>query len=658
MQLRDVVSVAPRYARAINLERDAGSEVGLHGYVLTTTAEAMLRRVVQSFVDPGRHRAWTLTGPYGSGKSAFLLFLASLLGPASAPGGRFARRLFAEQQPGLFGEARSRRVLSAEGFAPVLVSGSPASIIQSLADSACRDLRSLWAVGRPSAAYRELEHLRQAGGSIAPRQLVRSFVNIAEAVSESSKARGLLIVVDELGRFLEHAAHSARAEEVFVLQELAESTAVSTSPSILLVTVLHQAFEHYVSSLRPGDRQEWAKIQGRFDDVAFQEPPDQVLALIGHAIQHDTSASSRALRKHARAQASRAVELELVPNRRGDTDYVRILESCAPLHPLVALSLARLCRKFGQNQRSLFSFLTSREPHGFASFLDRPFDNHAPAFYSLPELYDYAVETFGSALSVGIGASRWAEAQTAVERAAAFPLDEIRLVKSIGLLSALGAHGHFKAGSAVLAFSASGSASSVKNSLDSLLRQSIIVERKHSGTFGLWEGSDVDLDERFSEALRRLPGVGALARRANQQWRPRPLVAKRHSYQTGTLRYCEVLFADQASLTDLLQRPLEGDAVLLYALPSTAAEREGLVAMATTSAIRDRGDVIVAVPENAEAFLAAVRQLEGLRWVQAHTPQLENDAVARRELRSRIGLAEASLQARAASSLFSRTTGC
>ena len=44
------------------------------GYVLTVTARETLRRVIAALEDESTSKAWTLTGPYGSGKSAFALF--------------------------------------------------------------------------------------------------------------------------------------------------------------------------------------------------------------------------------------------------------------------------------------------------------------------------------------------------------------------------------------------------------------------------------------------------------------------------------------------------------------------------------------------------------------------------------------------------------
>jgi hypothetical protein len=448
------------------------------------------------------------------------------------------------------------------------------------------------------------------------------------------------LVIDELGKFLEHTVHSRGAEDLFVLQELAEASAKPKEPTLLLVTVLHQAFENYAAVLRPRDRQEWEKIQGRFEDFAFQEPAHQVLQLIANAIQLTRVPEAKALRQQARRRADRAFELGLAPHGFGKKQFVDTLEACAPLHPLVVLCLARLCRKFGQNQRSLFSFLTSREPHGLGTFLERPVGSTGSACFRLAELHDYVAEAFGSALSVGDAAGRWAEGEAALDRGRGLPPKALRLLKTIALLSAVGTDGKLKASLPILGFAESDASHESKQALDTLLSESIAVERKHIGTIALWEGSDVDIDERIREAARRTPSTGNLAKRANEHWTPRALVAKRHSYEKGTLRYFKAAFVDVTNLRSVIEAPTDADGVVLFALPSDAAERDELVALARTSEIRDRLDVIVGIPEDPSPLVDAVRELELLCWVQSHTPELQSDAVARRELRSRITVAE------------------
>ena len=60
---------------------------------------------------------------------------------------------------------------------------------------------------------------------------------------------GLLLVVDELGKFLEYAAQNPVHDDLFVLQSLAEFAARSDQTPLLMLTILHQAFERYAQRL-------------------------------------------------------------------------------------------------------------------------------------------------------------------------------------------------------------------------------------------------------------------------------------------------------------------------------------------------------------------------------------------------------------------------
>ena len=75
---------------------------------------------------------------------------------------------------------------------------------------------------------------------------------------------GLLLVVDELGKFLEYAAQNPAHDDLFVLQSLAEFAARSAQTPLLMLTILHQAFERYAQRLATSQREEWAKGAGAF----------------------------------------------------------------------------------------------------------------------------------------------------------------------------------------------------------------------------------------------------------------------------------------------------------------------------------------------------------------------------------------------------------
>ena len=71
---------------------------------------------------------------------------------------------------------------------------------------------------------------------------------------------------------------------MFVLQTLAEFADRSAKTPLFLMTILHQAFELYAERAGKSQQEEWAKVQGRFEDIAFLESTEQVLRLVGTAL--------------------------------------------------------------------------------------------------------------------------------------------------------------------------------------------------------------------------------------------------------------------------------------------------------------------------------------------------------------------------------------
>jgi hypothetical protein len=75
--LADFFSVKRRYSRSVNLERDLELPDTVQGYILTERSIDALRRIL-SGLGESNNNAWTLTSVYGTGKSAFAHYIASL----------------------------------------------------------------------------------------------------------------------------------------------------------------------------------------------------------------------------------------------------------------------------------------------------------------------------------------------------------------------------------------------------------------------------------------------------------------------------------------------------------------------------------------------------------------------------------------------------
>ena len=470
--------------------------------------------------------------------------------------------------------------------------------------------------------------------------------SLFESATHQIKAEGgagLLLIVDELGKFLEYAAQNPADGDLFVLQSLAEFAARSDQTPLLMLTILHQAFEQYAQRLATSQREEWAKVQGRFEDVSFVEPTEQVIRLIGSAIERIATVEKPNL--------SVAVDLGLTPHRLDTNEFMSLLENCLPLHPTVALIASSLFRRFAQNERSLFALLNSSEPHGFQDFLtNQTYDGRILPTFRLSNLYDYIYNALGSSLYTSREGTKWAEIESAIEQLPDPSLMTVKLIKTIGLLGIVGEVSvNLKASKALLRYALDNgteafhdeTAESFESALAMLEQRSIVIYRRYNDAYALWEGSDINIEERLRDAAAQLDPNLRLPTALSTLMQPQPLIARRHLFVTGTLRYFAVRYTDLEGFDTDLQMPSdEADGLVLYTLPTSDLEVEQLVKKATEASVAAREEVLIAIPEAIGFLRDAVLELWCLGWVEENTPELAGDATARRELRARRAEAE------------------
>ena len=130
-----------------------------------------------------------------------------------------------------------------EGFLRVLVTGSPAPMSRALLAAIHERADELFSArrGRKPAVLGDIVKL--LGGS---EILVADFINcVKQLQSALTKAgySGIVIVIDELGKFLEYEARHYGANDIFLLQALAEHACAGSDCNLLLFVTLHQSFE-------------------------------------------------------------------------------------------------------------------------------------------------------------------------------------------------------------------------------------------------------------------------------------------------------------------------------------------------------------------------------------------------------------------------------
>ncbi|MBB1249146.1 ATP-binding protein [Rhizobium sp. G21] len=614
--LADVVRVERRFALSARLDSDLSGTPPLTGYVLQPSVRKSLETMVASIYDGGQ-RAFTWTGPYGGGKSCAALLVANLV--AGAPEQRvIARTIAGPELTSQFGRAFTEE----DGnWAVLALTGRRANLAKDLAMAAAN------AFNWPKATRSEAES--------DDRSL------ISQLETEAKRRGGLLLIIDELGKFFEHAI--AEAGDLHMLQDLAER-ANRSGGKLVIIGVLHQSFEQYASKLNRTARDEWAKVQGRFQNVPFVAQADEVAALLARAITVDKipSFADDLARKTAEAVAARR---PVDPDSLADT-----LRQAWPLHPITALLLGPVSRqRFAQNERSVFGFLSSAEPYGFQAHLMATELGAAETLFRPDQLWDYLVANFGSALSVGPDGARMTLAMEAIERAALRNELCARLTKAAALIE------FFRNGSGLAVSDdflrlcmPTTSALEVDAALSELVSRAILIKQPRLGGYALFAGSDFDLDEAMrlasekleADALTDLPGRLGIG----------PIAAKRHYFQTGALRTFDVLlqFGEHVpkecedwarSIANALsKRKQRTSGALILLLPDayTFEAKPEHAAQVLGKALEDAGVLAaVAIAKNIFMLREHATDLYAVDRIEASHPQLEGDRIARRELSAR-----------------------
>ncbi len=641
--LRSIIQIKQSGLRSVNVEQDISSKTILEGYVLTAQARSSLSRMLDRFEGNTASRSWTLTGPYGSGKSFFGLFLMNLMGKSQFAHQKVMKQIRSIDAPL---SDQVKHVLnhgSTEGLLPVPISGYRASLQECLKHGLKQSLKHFEKDGQIKPLLHELDNWTSETES---RAIIRWIKLLIEKISQKKYGYlGMLLVFDEMGKPLEFASAHPDQTDIYLLQELAEFANRSGDTPFVFVGILHQAFEHYATFLDLKTQREWSKVQGRFEDIAFQEPPAQQMHLLINAIDHQNPNILKKLIPTLKANALDSSKSGWRPPTMKNSEFVELVQQAYPFHPTSLVAMPYFFRRLAQNERSMFAYLASHEPAGFQEFLD---SNQIGVFLRLPELFDYLSINFQGRLYTSGRGRAITEAMERLSSATNLTTLEIRILKTIGMLNWLTENSHLEANeSCILSAMRAPDCNdrNIRKALENLQSRSLIVYRRYNRTYNIWQGSDVDIEDRLQQAQQQLSGAFSLAEAVQKYLSPRPVVARRHSFVKGTLRYFEVRYVDSYIRDQVTLEPAAGASGLVFlCLPANPSENKGFTQWAKSDLISGREDIVVGIAEHTSRLSELLHELRLLHWVKEHTPELRDDSVARRELRTRINAIETLIQ--------------
>lgn len=613
--LNERIRIARRYLRSVRIDTDLGDATALDGFVCPQSSAELLLTMAQHVSQTGQG-AFTWTGPYGGGKSSLVVAFAALLNGDAA---------LQKQAASIFGRKLAGALL--KSLPPGTKGWRAVPVVGRRDDPVCAIGEALNASGIVP---------RKPRGGWTETRLLSALTEAA--AKDTNKHGGLILFIDEMGKFLEAAAQDGT--DIYVFQQLAEAAARSNG-RLIIVGILHQAFEEYAHRLSHEMRDEWAKIQGRFIDLAVNVAGDEQIDLISRAIESD-------YRPKEPGPLAQAVAGFVRRERPADAERLAlILESCWPLHPVVACLLGPMSRRrFGQNQRSIFGFLNSAEPYGFQDFLRRA---GGKELYGPDRLWDYLRANLEPSILASPDGHRWALAAEALERCEAIGGDalHLRLLKTIAVIDLFKERSGLVASFGMLqACLPDVSDSALRKALSQLNDWSFTIFKKFLDAHAIFAGSDFDIDQAVQTALEDIDEIDFAALKALAGLQP--VLAKRHYHDTGALRWFDVNLTPLRDLAEVAAhyKPENGTVgQFLLAIPTDGETDEQAAALCREAArYSDDWDIVTGVSKRAWAIVTLARELIALENVRNDHPELAGDAVARREVEARLAALQGQLE--------------
>ena len=397
-------------------------------------------------------------------------------------------------------------------------------------------------------------------------------MNIAnEAIKD--KYRGIVLIFDEFGRYVEDYGESLKVKAI---QDLAEYCDHSDNNNYLIL-VSHKQLSLYTGKMKKSVSEEWKKVEGRFKATSINIKYDQCLSLIGNIIPKNDLHWQPFKKKYEEnlyelyTQAWDFKGFMLPPESEEQNPF----EDGYPLHPITLFALDRLSKKVAQNERTFFTYLAGDEDHTlFAQLMD--LDLSEFHFIGLDSLYDYFefnIKSFKTDESYEI----YKKLQYALNKLGSDDDGyQTRILKTIAVINIISDSDVLISDRNTLQCVIDANKEIISEAIDSLEKKKIIKFMRQYGYYDYFDSSIFDLEEMIEEKTAGISN-DMVVRILNERFADFALYPYRYNERYFVNRVFVPAFATKGDLTKKAFHntlPKHYDGAVVFVLDDQADESE------------------------------------------------------------------------------------
>ena len=418
--LNEIITPIEGFQYSVNIAYDIYDDKKIKSYIPSNSSLQIIEDILASTDNKSTDRARILTGSYGKGKSHLILYILSLLAGRDLSLFSTAIKKARKDNPDL-AKNIEEYIKSGKKLLPVIVNANSLDIKTTLLQSLSTALNQAglagimpstffdaaaskivaWQsdfpetytlfekkIGQPGERFVELlKEFDQScydlfikiypsltSGSEFNPLVGSDVIGIYESVIDAIKPlgyNGIFVVYDEFGKFLEGSIEKSSAMDIKLIQDFAEKCNRSGSNQLHLLLISHKNIENYIGRLSKNKVDAWKAVSNRFKALSINNDESEIFDIIATVLSRDPKQFSDYANDHNRqfSELEQIIAKEHAFSVLNDEAKKELAYSCYPLHPYTLLILPMISELVAQNERTIFTFLSSTERFTVPYFL-------------------------------------------------------------------------------------------------------------------------------------------------------------------------------------------------------------------------------------------------------------------------------------------------
>ena len=442
-EMRNYLNIAEGFQYSVNIEYDLGNEDKIKDFIPTTASFDIIEDIMLSTHESSTDRARILIGAYGKGKSHFVLVVLSLLMSENIETFKGLLSKIKEYNPKLY-RFTLDYLNSEKKLLPIIIQSGNNSLSQSFLSAMQRtlelegledlmpdthftaaiDMIENWKENYPntyenlnneinepitefidrlakydSKAYKLFEKIypRLTSGSAFNPFIGLNVIDLYETVTKKLKAKGysgIYVIYDEFSKFLEADITGIDSVDIRLLQDFAEKCNRSRETQMHIMLISHKDISNYIDKLPKQKVDGWKGVSERFKHIELKNNFSQIYEIIATVIGQDESYFKKyfEINKQIFENSFNTYKEQAIFSELDNIRLETVIYKCYPMQAATTFILPRLSEKVAQNERTLFTFLSSKNKNTLYDFISKTKDEFpvlTPDF-----IYDYFEQVF------------------------------------------------------------------------------------------------------------------------------------------------------------------------------------------------------------------------------------------------------------------------